>query len=260
MVMHQQTLDQLAELKLKGFKQAFILQTQNTDYIHMPFEERLAHLIESEILYRKNDRIKRYLRTSKLKYKNAFLSDIVYTASRNLQREVIASLMKNQWLEQAQNIIITGATGTGKTHIACALAFHAISCGYTAYYVRISKLLSEIKLARAEGCYLSYLKKMTKIRLLILDDLGVAPMDGRDAQELLEIIEDRIGVGSLIITSQLPIDHWYDYLNNDTVADAVLDRLVHNSYRLNLQGESMRKMNSTLYQKENDKDENDVHS
>ena len=128
MVMHQQTLDQLAELKLKGFKEAFILQTQNTHYLHIPFEERLAHLLDSEILYRRNDRMKRYLRASKLKYKSAFLADIEYTASRNLQREVIATLTKNQWIEQAQHIIITGATGTGKTHIACALAFHAISC------------------------------------------------------------------------------------------------------------------------------------
>jgi DNA replication protein DnaC len=258
MTMHQHTLDQLAELKLKGFKEAFILQSQNTHYLHMPFEERLAHLIESEVLYRKNDRMKRYLRAAKLKYKNAFLTDIEYTASRNLPREVIATLTKNQWIEQAQHIIITGATGTGKTYIACALASGAISCGYTAYYVRISKLLSEIKLARADGSYLAYLKKLTKMRLLILDDLGVSPMDGREAQELLEVIEDRAGGGSIIITSQLPVDHWYDYLNNDTVADAVLDRLVHNAYRLTLQGESMRKRNSTLNKKENVKEQNAI--
>jgi len=240
--MNQHTLDQLTELKLKGFKEAFILQSQNPDYLHMPFEERLAHLIESEVLARKNDRTKRYLRASKLKYRNAFLADIEYIGSRNLQREVISSLMKNQWIEQAHNIIITGATGTGKTFIACALAHNAIASGYNAYYVRISKLLSEIKLARADGSYLFFLKKMTKMRVLILDDLGVSPMDARDAQELLEVIEERIGFGSIIVTSQLPVDHWYDYFNNGTVADAVLDRLVHNSHRLGLQGDSMRKM------------------
>jgi DNA replication protein DnaC len=239
--MHQHTLDQLTELKLKGFKEAFILQSQSPDYMHMPFEERLAHLIDSEVVSRKNDRMKRYLRASKLKYKDALLNDIEYTASRNLKRQVISSLTTSQWIEQARNIIITGATGTGKTYIACALAHNAMVSGYNAYYARISKLLSEIKLARADGSYLSFLKRMTKVRLLILDDLGVSPMDAREAQELLEIIEERTGFGSIIVTSQLPVDHWYDYLNNGTVADAVLDRLVHNAYRLDLKGESMRK-------------------
>ena len=251
MAMHQHMLDQLSELKCKGLKEALILQSQSPDYLHMPFEERLAHLIESEVVSRKNERMKRYLRASKLKYKDAFLNDIEYTASRNLQREVIASLTKNQWIEQARNIIITGATGTGKTYIACALAHNAMAAGYNAYYARISKLLSEIKLARADGSYLSYLKKMTKIRVLILDDLGVSAMDAREAQELLEVIEERTGFGSIIVTSQLPVDQWYDYLNNGTVADAVLDRLVHNTYRLTLQGESMRK--KTFEQKDENK-------
>lgn len=231
----------MAELKLKGFKEAFILQTQIPDYLHMPFEERLAHLIESEVLSRKNDRMKKYLRTSKLKFKNAFLTDIEYTASRNLQREEMTSLTKNQWIEQARNIIITGSTGTGKTSIACALAYNAMACGYTAYYTRISKLLSGIKLARADGSCLSFWKRMTKMRLLILGDLGVSPMDARDEQELLGGIEERGGLGSIIVTSQFPVDDWYDYLNSGTVADAILDRLVHNSYRLSLEGDSMRK-------------------
>jgi len=246
MAMHQQTLDQLAELRLNGFKEALILQAQSPSYLHMPFEERLAHLVDSEVIYRMNKRMKQYLRASKLKYKNSFLTDIEYTVSRNLPRSLITSLAKNQWIEQGHHILITGATGTGKTYIACALAHNAISCGYTALYVRISKLLAEIKLVRADGSYLAYLKKMTKKKLLILDDFGVSPMDTRDAQELLEVIEDRVDMGSLIVTSQLPVEHWYEYLGNGTIADAVLDRLVHNSYRLNLQGESMRKITSSL--------------
>jgi DNA replication protein DnaC len=239
--MHQQTLEQLSELKLLGFKQALIQQGKTPNFLHMSFEDRLAHLIDSEVIFRNNTRIKRYLRAAKLKYKNAYLENIEYTASRNLERNMISSLVKNQWIEQSQNIIITGATGTGKTYLACALAQNAIVCGYTALYVRITKLLSEIKLARADGSYLSWLKKITKKKVLILDDFGVSPMEVREAQELLEIIEDRVGLGSLIVTSQLPVDHWYDYMNNGTIADAVLDRLVHNSYRLNLRGESMRK-------------------
>jgi len=249
--MHQQTLDQLAELKLMGFKQAVILQAQSPNYMHMSFEERLTHLVDSEVIFRNNNRIKRYLRAAKLKYKNAFLEDIEYTASRNLERNVIASLAKNQWIEQGHHIIITGATGTGKTYIACTLAQNAIACGYTVMYVRIPKLLSEIKLARADGSYLSWLKKMSKKKVLILDDFGVSPMDLREAQELLEVIEDRAGLGSIIVTSQLPVDHWHEYLNNGTIADAVLDRLIHNSYRLNLKGESLRKKNSPLNKDEN---------
>ena len=244
--MHQQILDQISELKLKGLKEAYLLQMQTPNYIHMPFEERLAHLIDAETINRKNCRIKQYLRAAKLKYCNAFLEDIEYLANRNLERSQIATLAKNQWIEQQHNIIIEGATGTGKTYIACALAHNAIVGGYSAYYARISKLLSEIKLVRADGSYLSFLKRLTKMRVLILDDFGVAPMDTRDAQELLEIIEDRVGSGSTIITSQLPVENWHDYLSNGTVADAVLDRLVHNSYRLNLEGDTMRKRNKPV--------------
>jgi DNA replication protein DnaC len=246
MAMHQQLLDQISELKLKGLKEAYLLQMQTPNYIHMPFEERLAHLIDAETINRKNCRIKQYLRAAKLKYRNAFLEDIEYLANRNLERSQIATLAKNQWIEQQHNIIIEGATGTGKTYIACALAHNAIVGGYSAYYARISKLLSEIKLVRADGSYLSFLKRLTKMRVLILDDFGVAPMDTRDAQELLEIIEDRVGSGSTIITSQLPVENWHDYLSNGTVADAVLDRLVHNSYRLNLEGDTMRKRNKPV--------------
>jgi len=250
MVMHQHTLDQLAELKLIGFKQALIQQEQTPSYMHMAFEERVAHLVDAEAVFRNNNRIKRYLRAAKLKYKNAFLEDIQYTASRNLDRSMVATLAKNQWIQQGQHIIITGATGTGKTYLACALAQNAIVCGYKALYVRIPKLLSEIRLVRADGSYLSWLKKISKMKVLILDDFGVSPMHTRDAQELLEVIEDRIGLGSIIVTSQLPVNHWYDYMDNGTIADAVLDRLVHNSYRLDLKGESMRKMQAMADKKE----------
>jgi len=255
-MMYQQTMDQLSELKLKGFREAFILQSRNPDFGSMPFEERLAHLIEAEVLYRKNDRMKKYLRASKLKYRNAFLTDIEYTAARNLSREMMTDLFKNQWIEGARNILITGATGTGKTWIACALAHHAMACGYSALYARISRLLAEIRLVRADGSWLSWLKKIGRVRLLILDDFGASPMEGRDAQELLEVIEERNGSGSIIITSQLPFDHWYDCLNNATIADAVLDRLVHTSYRLHLEGDSMRR--KAVYKKKTESEKNDA--
>jgi len=246
---YQHTLDQLTDLNFKGFKEALISQKESPNYAQMSFDERLSHLIDAEHLYRRNSRIKQYLRKSKLKYKQALLEDITYPASRNLNRTMMLELANNDWLEHHHHIIITGATGTGKTYIACALAIHGICQGHTAYYCRISRLLSEIKVARADGSYLSYLKRITKMRILVLDDFGVSPMDAADVQELLEVIEDRVDLGSIIITSQLPVDQWYDYLNNATMADAVLDRLIHNSYRLNLQGESMRKLNSNLNQR-----------
>lgn len=241
--MYQHILDQLTDLKLKGLKEAYQRQSQTPSYLPMPFEERLAHLIDAEMIYRQNGRINQYLRSAKLKYRTACLEDIEYLASRNLERSMIASLAKNQWIQQQHNIVIQGATGTGKTYLACALAHNAIIGGYSASYARVSKLLSEVKAVRADGSYLSFLKRLTKMRVLILDDFGVAPMDTRDAQELLEIIEDRVGSGSTIITSQLPVESWHDYLSNGTVADAVLDRLVHNAYRLNLEGDTLRKRN-----------------
>jgi DNA replication protein DnaC len=242
----QQTIEQISSLRWHGFKNALEGQLSSPAYHDLPFEDRLADLVMAEITERRNRRIKALLSRSRLKYKQAMLEDVDFRAARSLDKSVILSLAQNEWVRRGQNIIITGATGTGKTYLACALGRRAMANGFSVHYVRLNNLLSEIALNRATGSYLSWLKKLSKTRVLIIDDFGVCPLKAQDAQELLEIIEDRILIGGVIITSQTSVDHWHSYLNNPMAADALLDRVIHHSHRLNLKGESMRKLKSEL--------------
>jgi len=242
----ENTLEEIKALKWHGFHSALELQFSQSAYSKMSFEERLAHLISSEISERKTRKVRQLLSRSKLKYKQAALHEIDYRASRNLEKSMILSLSRNEWIDRCHNIIITGATGTGKSWLACAIAHQAISDGFSVYYCRLNKLFAEIKLLRADGSYLAWLKKMARYRVLILDDFGSTAMKPADVGELLEIIEERSGSGSNIITSQLPVAQWHSYLDQPLIADAVLDRLIHNSYRINLKGESMRQIKSDL--------------
>lgn len=241
------TLDQITQLKLHGLKAALLEQLEGGGrYAEMPFDERLALLIEREVSDRKSKSIKRMLSASRLKYKQIHLSDLDYHAKRGLDRALIKTLAQNRWIEQKQNLIITGPTGTGKSFLASVMANHAILSGYSAYYSRISTLLAQIALVRADGSYLSWLKKMNRFQVLILDDLGLSALSALQAQELLEIIEERSHTGSTIVTSQLPVKEWYAYFSVPTLADAIMDRLVNNSYRIELKGESMRKLKNSV--------------
>ena len=242
----QHTLDQIAELKLNGFKAALLHQVEDPSYTALTFEERISHLISNEVLERRNRRIKRLLSRSKLKYNSAFIEDVDYSPSRNIDRRILLSLSENEWIKFHQNIIVTGATGTGKTYLACALGNNAIKNGYSVYYARITKLLAQIPIVRGDGSYLSWLANLSKFNVLILDDFGSCPVKMQDVQELLEIVEERSQIGSVIITSQLNVKDWHDYLAEPTVADAILDRLIHNSHRINLKGDSMRKVKNSL--------------
>jgi len=232
----------LNELGLKGFSLALRRQMEDAKYLEVSFEERLVQLLQSEQIERMNRKIKRNMSMAKIKEKNARVEDIDYRIKRGLDKSLMLSLISGDYLKRKQNILITGPTGTGKSYIAQSLANRAIYDGYTARYYRLPRLMEELKLWRVEGTYMKHLARISRFNLLILDDFGINPLRADEANDLLEIIEDRVGISSTIVTSQLPIESWYDYLNNDTVADAILDRLIHSSYKLKLEGESVRKL------------------
>ena len=181
-------------------------------------------------------------RLSKIKDKQAALDAIEYSTKRELNKEQIRSLATLDFIRSNQNIIITGKTGTGKSYLAQAFANRAIYDGFKAYYIRTPSLLEEIRISRIDGTYTNLLKKYSRFQLLVLDDFGVAPMIEDDATNLFEIIEDRAQINSTIITSQLEVKEWYEYINNNTIADAILDRIIHSSHRIKVMGDSMRKV------------------
>lgn len=245
--MNQSTLIQImTDLKYTGIKDAYLRQTEDVSYGSMSFEERLYQLLDAQDIFLKDKRITSNRRLSKIKDKQACIEDIDYIAKRTINKSQIHSLAALNFIRSHQNIIITGKTGTGKSYIAQAFANRAIIDGFRAYYIRTPSLLEEIRVARADGTYTSLLKKYSRFQVLVLDDFGVSNMKDDDATNLFEIIEDRTEINSTIITSQLPVSEWYAYLNNNTIADAILDRIVHSSHRIELQGESMRKIKSKI--------------
>jgi DNA replication protein DnaC len=245
--MNQTTvINKINDLNYKGLKEAYLRQIEDPNYLTLSFDERLYGLLDAQEIYTQNKRIATNSRASKIKDKQASLEEIDYSVKRRLDKVVIKDLANMDFIRLYQNIIITGKTGTGKSFLAQSLANRALQDGFKVYYVRVPTLLEEIKIARASGTYTNLLKKYSRFHLLILDDFGISNVSNDDATNLFEIIEDRSDLNSIIITSQLPVSKWYDYLNNDTVADAILDRVVHSSHRLELEGESMRKLRSNI--------------
>jgi len=243
---HTTVINKLTELGYKGFKEAYIQQMEDVNYDTMGFTQRLYALLDAQDIFLRNKRIIMNHRLSKIKDKQAALDAIDYDTKRKINKAQIRSLATLNFINAKQNIIITGKTGTGKSYIAQAFANKTIIDGYRAYYVRTPSLLEEIKLSRIDGTYTNLLKKYSRFKLLVLDDFGVSAMAEDDATNLFEIIEDRTELNSTIITSQLPVSDWYNYLNNNTVADAILDRIVHSSHRIELSGPSMRKIKSSI--------------
>jgi len=241
---HAQLTEKINLLGYQGLKEAYQRQSEDIAYSTMSFEERVYQLLDAQEIFLKNKRITMNHRLSKIKDKQAALDAIDYRPDRRIDKAQIQSLSQLNFIESKQNIIITGKTGTGKSYLAQALANRAIYDGIKVYYVRTPSLLEEIRISRIDGTYTNLLKKYSRFKLLILDDFGVAPMVDDDATNLFEIIEDRSTINSTIITSQLPVSEWYGYLNNNTIADAILDRIVYSSHRVELEGESMRKINS----------------
>lgn len=239
-MLNEQTYDKLSGLKLYGMAEAFKEQLQQPDSTQLSFEERFSLLVDRQWTWKENHRLTRLLRNAKLKLA-ACIEDIDYQRSRGVDKSVILSLAGYQWVEQAHNIIVIGPTGVGKTYLACALAHGACRNGFSAFYVRCPRLFNQLLIARADGTYSKLMNKLAKAKVLIIDDLGLAPLIDAERRDLLEVLEDRYGILSTIVTSQLPIELWHDNIGDPTIADAILDRLVHNSHKIQLKGGSMRK-------------------
>lgn len=237
------TLSKLNTLRLPGMAQAFEEQQEIPDIASLPFEERLGLLVDREITYRDNRVMQRRLSSARLR-QQACLEDIHYKTQRGLDRALIARLATGQWLREHHNVLITGFAGVGKSYIACALAQQACRLGFSARYERLPRLIEELAVARADGRYAKLLASLAKIDVLAIDDWGLAPLSPEGRRDLLEILDDRHQRKSTIVTSQLDVKLWHDYLGDPTLADAILDRLVHNSFRLALKGESLRKLNA----------------
>jgi DNA replication protein DnaC len=241
------TLEKLETLRLQGMRQALKEQMEMDDLSDMSFEERLALLLDREANDRENRRLQTRLRKAKLR-QNACIEDIDFRHPRGLDKSVIIKLADCQWIKNHQNLIITGPTGAGKSYLACAFAQKACREGYTAAYLRIARLFEDLSIAKGDGRYLKMLAGFAKTDLLVLDDYGLSQLNQEQRHDLLEIFEDRHRMRSTLVTSQLPLEHWHEQIGDPTLADAILDRLVHNAHKIQLKGESMRKQRANLTQ------------
>ncbi|MCP4204493.1 MAG: ATP-binding protein [bacterium] len=235
------TLDQLRALRLVGMAKAMEEQLQMSDIEDLRFEDRLGLLIDREATERSSRRLKTRLRKAKLRQGYACVEDVDYRIRRKLDKSLFLALASCDWIARHRNVLLTGSTGVGKTFLACALAQKACREGYTVQYLRVPRLFEELRLAHADGRYPKLMAGLAKTDLIVLDDWGLAPLADADRLELLEILEDRHEVRSTMVTSQLPVNAWHEAIDHPTLADAILDRLVHNAYELALEGESVRR-------------------
>lgn len=237
----QQTLTQLRTLNLEGMAQAFEQQISLPSSSTLAFEDRVALLVECEAAHRDGRRLTRLLAKARLKYAQACLENLDTRASRGLDARAISSLAHGQWIEKGQPILIAGPTGVGKTWLACALAQKACRLGHTALYARLPRLLEELRIARGDGTHKRRLLALAKIEVLVLDDWALQPLEPYGRDDLLEIMDDRAERHATLITAQLPVEHWHGWIGEATIADAILDRLLHHAHRLTLKGESLRR-------------------
>jgi len=244
--MSTQTLTALRQLKLGGMANALQSQLEQVGtYEGLAFDERLALLVEHETLTREQRKQERLIRQARFKLA-ACVADIDYQHRRNITPSKIAHLAQSDWINRGQNLLITGPCGSGKTYLACALGHNACLHGYSVRYYRLSRLLLELTQSKADGSYHKQLKQLARSHLLIIDDWGLETLAPAHRNDLLEIMDDRHAHASTIVISQLPTDQWYASIGDNTLADAILDRLMHNAHRLELKGESMRKKHANL--------------
>jgi len=244
-MLNHPTLDQLKTMKLAGMAEAFEEQLQRADYNDLSFDERLGFLVEREHSVRANRQLTYRLRRAQLKL-NATIEDLDQRTPRGLDKSFINELARSRFILDHLNVLITGPTGVGKTYLACAIAHSACRNGFSARYLRVPRLLADLTIARGDGTWPKVLAQLAKTDLVILDDWGLATLNAEQRRDLLDILDDRHGLRSTIVTSQLPVKQWHEIVGDPTLADAILDRLVHNAYTINLKGESMRKKLTNL--------------
>jgi DNA replication protein DnaC len=239
------TMDKIEQLRLSGMAKAFAEQIQNNDIGSLSFEERLGLLIDRELTERENRKLSTRLRTARLRL-TASVEDIDFRQNRGLDKSLVMSLATNHWVNDRQNLLITGPTGVGKSYLACALSHKACRDGHTALYQRLPRLLHDLTISRDDGRHRKLMAALLRTDILILDDFGLVPTTKEGLRDMLEILEDRYDRRSTIVTSQLPVASWHESMGDPTMADAILDRLVHNAHKIELKGESMRKIRSAV--------------
>ena len=235
-----QTLNKMNQMKLFGMARAYELLRSTRQSGNISDEDTIAHIVDAEWDDKQNQKLSRLLKNARFRYQ-ACIEEITFSNERNLSKNTLLKLAGCDYIEKKENIIITGATGVGKSHIASALGNEACTRGYKTMYFNLSKLLSSLKMKRVDGSYLREIEKLEHQDLLILDDFGLAQLDTQNRLDLLEILEDRYKKSSTIITTQLPITSWHEIIADSTIADAILDRLVHNAHKVELKGPSLRK-------------------
>lgn len=236
----QPTIEKLYSMKLFAMAEAIRRQTEDPEISRLSFEERLALLVDQQWDWRQNKALVRRLKNARFKLE-ASVEDIDYRHPRRLDRQLIRSLSSCDWVRLHHNLLITGPCGVGKSYMACALAHKAVRDGFTAFYVRAPRLLRDLAVARADGSFGKLLDRFARIDVLIVDDWATASLADSERRDFLEICDDRYSIRSTVLTSQVPISHWHDQIGDPTIADSILDRLVHNAHRIELAGASMRK-------------------
>ena len=228
-------------MKLIGMLDAWNQQRASPKAEELGFDERFGLMVDAEELNRENRRLRRALNEAKLKQSNACIEGVDYPPKRRLDKAVVRQLASCRWVREAQNVSVSGSTGTGKTYVACALAHQACRKGYRALYRRMPALFQELRLARADGTRPRLMARYARMNVIVIDDFGIAPLTDQDRQDLLELLDDRYDVSSVVISGQLPPEKWHEYIDDPTLADAICDRVLHRIHKLNLSGPSRRK-------------------